>query len=520
LVPVVASAADIEGVFNTYISRVDSKVSRSMEPIEALIEALEDGPEAPEWFWLVRRPEDGVMRAAPTPETADGLCVFRLKRLSTAVGQLLHLSVTDLSWAEDALDAVKTRMFAWQPISSIRATLWYCDFDGEFQLYKDYEACFKKQRFRWFQLTNSKGVRGQVMNSKRFPPDPPDFAGDPALPPEEFAVEVCVGQAWLVGGHANVPGAGCPSSSLVVAAACLRQLWSQAAGAAAADGASEGVAADVAARRRAEAGAGSAPEGSPGHLAGALARTLEAGPSGRAIPGVALEAASEEHAELVRRGITAQGFAEAIAGLEAEALVDDVTAMAPKEAVLGRLFVTLDWLSVRPRASGGFEVPVHMAGQCSGHFHPVFYVATTDDDIFVVIIPFEGFPTVPEAEVFSKCTDMLRNIAPMESPPFKTLAFESAFDVRHWPRTFELEDSAALGADAPGGGPVHVAEVSSLSVGPGRPIPGRLASADTGGKAAGAFGAPVFVVRRPFALCVFHTGIDDLNVPLTASFVT
>lgn len=524
LVPVAATAADIGSVFNTYIARVDSKVARSMESLEGLLEALEDdGPEAPEWFWLVRGGG-----AAPTADTADGLCVFRLRRLSTVVGQLLHLSVTDFAWVEDALDVVKARMFAWQPIRSIRATLWYCDFDGEFQLYKDFEACFKKKRFRWFQLQNSKGVRGSVMNCKRFPPEPPDYPGDPETPAEVFGVEVCLGQAWLLGCPPTQPLtatrrlAGCPSSSLVVAAACLRQFWGQATapagGDAGGDGAAEGVAAEVAAKRRAEAGVGSAPEGSPAHLAAALARVLEAGPAGRAVPGVSCDVAAEDPVEMVRRGIGAQGFAEAVAALRVDALPDTVAALAPSEAVLGRLFVTLDWLSVRSREDGGFEVPVHSVGHCTLHSHPVFFVATTEDDTFVVVIPFQGRPA-PCAEdlVFSKCTELIRNTSPLDVAPYKTLAFVEPFVCRSRPQTSELESPGALGVATAEGGSVHVAEFSTLSVGPGRPTPGRLPGAAPSG--AGAFGGPRFDLRRPFAVCVFHTGIDDLNAPLTATLV-
>lgn len=559
LLPLTATPATVEEVFQRYLARVDPRMSRSMEPWSSLQQALEDeGVGAPEWFWLMRCGSESGPPAGPF--TADGLVVFRLKRMSTTFGQLLHLSVTHASALEAALDVVKSRMFARQPIRSIRTTLWFNDVEGEFQLNRDMEAAFKGKRFRWFQLTNQNGIRGQVMNCARSEEE------DPETPAEEPAIEVCLGQLWLRGcggGGARLEAtrgvaaeAGCPWN-LVLASACLRGIWARDAAAdqpsgcsapqappAVRDAAREGLVRGLlsgalgellakltAVGTKADADAGTAGDGSlpPAALAVSFATALEAGPNSRAVPGVVCEASAADcAAELVRRGSSAPGFAEATAGLGVEELPAAVEALAPKEVVLGRLFLTLDWLAVRPLGGGAFEVPVHAAGVCSKHPQPIFYAATSEDDTFVVVIPWEGAPQPPAPDdLFAACTRVLRATQPQESPPFHALRFEEAFHVRYAVRTTQL-DPVSMGLPSPPASPVgaggrsalcpapgprlHLAEFSSISVGVGREAPGRLAGGGTGAGAA-------FTVRRPFALCIFHTDIDDLNAPLAAGLI-
>jgi hypothetical protein len=60
------------------------------------------------------------------------------------------------------------------PISSLRLTLWYRDVDGTYELDKEVDNAIKSCGFRWFQLTNTNGGgRGQVMQTRRTPDDPP-----------------------------------------------------------------------------------------------------------------------------------------------------------------------------------------------------------------------------------------------------------------------------------------------------------------------------------------------------------
>lgn len=76
-------------------------------------------------------------------------------------------------------------------------------------------------------------------------------------------------------------------------------------------------------------------------------------------------------------------------------------------------------------------------------------------------------------------------------------------------QTAEIASAGALGM--PGDTALHVAEFTSLSVSPGRGMPGRLGGADAG--------KAVFTVKKPFAITLWHTDIDELNVPLAAAMV-
>lgn len=557
LLPVAATKAAAGDLFARFGARVEPAMFKSMDQWESLKEALEDdGAGAPEWFWLLRRDRAGGLPAAASPESADGLVVFRLKRASTTFGQLLHLSVVDAAWVEEALAAVKARMFALLPIKSIRATLWYNNLSGEMQLNKDFAECFKKERFRWFQLLNvSATVRGQVMNCPRLaaPEDPP-------MPAEDFAIEVCLGQVWSRGctgmnGVVHTKRPGMCASNLVLASACLRQFWERDAAAVAAVKEASGetrelALASVAAKEglvrgllsgelekllsrfspvappsEGQGAAGGGGSISSTALTVSLAKALDAGGKKcRSVPGALVEAAGSalEGAELVQRGMVAPGFAVATVGLALEPLPHSIEAMVPAEVVLGRLFVSLDWLGVVQLPGGGFQVPVLSAAACSRHPHPVFYMGTSEDDVFVVIIPWTGVPVPAEEGIFAACTDVVRNTMPMPKPPVQALRFDGAFDVRRTVRSFELPDTAAqldLPAAPVAAGPrrsggMRCSEFSSISVAIGRPAPGRLPDGDAAAASA------VLLVQRPFAFCLIHTEIDDLNVPLSATLVS
>merc|ERR1712217_466560 len=106
-------------------------------------------------------------------------------------------------------------------------------------------------------------------------------------------------------------------------------------------------------------------------------------------------------------------------------------AMGCAEIAFGRLFVTLDFQSVTVLDEGdAFEVPVHVAGLCPSHPHPVFYAATSEEESFVVIIPWAGVASLPPSDeaCFVACTEILRVTKPMDTPPFRALRL-SSFDV-------------------------------------------------------------------------------------------
>eukprot|EP00405_Crypthecodinium_cohnii_P045049 CAMPEP_0206584294 /NCGR_PEP_ID=MMETSP0325_2-20121206/35628_1 /ASSEMBLY_ACC=CAM_ASM_000347 /TAXON_ID=2866 /ORGANISM="Crypthecodinium cohnii, Strain Seligo" /LENGTH=946 /DNA_ID=CAMNT_0054091407 /DNA_START=219 /DNA_END=3060 /DNA_ORIENTATION=- len=570
LSPILVTKESAGEVFSQYISRVDPRIAKSMDGWERLEEALEDdGVSAPEWFWLSRRDKG----PAQAETMADGLVVFRLQRHSVTFGQLLHLSVVDESFVDDALEAVKAWMFTFQPIKAIRTTLWFNDTNpdtGKIDVNKQFEAHFMKTRFKWFTLCNTNGgVRGKTLQRPRG--EPPD---DPQVPAESFGLEVCLGQVWLRGCRGSAgptTSTSCASSSIVLSSAALQQFWTR----------------DALAVQQAKEASGEAKELADAHaavkeglvrsllsgqldrlmtkfapqalhsvsgkdeeqsvplgassssrslgLTKALAKLL--GPAGvpkrgRSVPGTIIQAADSPTAglELVRSGLSAEGYSEAIRGLSLqESVTGAVEALLPEETVLARLHLSLDWMGVSAYQDGSFEVALQAVGNCSRHPQPVFYVGTGDEEVFVVVIPWTGLPLPDEEAIYVECTDILRATVPMERSPYQALRFPSEFDVRRKMASSSLPDApstlelpgAASGAGGDGASPtvppgsvytspVQMLHFSSLSVGPGRHTPGKLPGSNS---------VSVFEVQRPFALCLFHTEIDDLNAPLTATLV-
>jgi hypothetical protein len=93
---------------------------------------------------------------------------------ATPVGLVLCFGVVAHDRLEPAITAIRAEMMKALPISSLRLTLWYRDVDGSFELDKTAENAIKGCGFRWFQLTNTADQRrGQVMQTRRSPDDPP-----------------------------------------------------------------------------------------------------------------------------------------------------------------------------------------------------------------------------------------------------------------------------------------------------------------------------------------------------------
>mmetsp|Transcript_51114 Transcript_51114/g.119703 ORF Transcript_51114/g.119703 Transcript_51114/m.119703 type:complete len:848 (+) Transcript_51114:51-2594(+) len=529
--------------YQEYIARVHKRLVLTMEPWESLQKLFHEEGGSLEWFWLRRRRKDGEEGDPAPPEdsqetasSADGLAIYRLRKMSKTFGQLIHVSVAgellDLSVLSDAVAAVRTRMFAWLPIQCIRTTLWYVDKgDGGMEVDTEIAQCFKDLYFKWFQLLNADKRRGQVLNRPRAD------EVDPPMQPDAPSVELCLGQAWLHASTSSVPlsqssrSSSC-SQNLVVAACCMKSLWARQTGPSAGGTATnaqtatvresmqEGLVRGLQSGKLMELLARCAPVGTragdgdgdmladnPASLALDLGRSLEATASG--VPGVHCES-SDDAAALLRRLGSAVGYAEASLGLGVEALPDAVASMAPKDAAFGRLFVTLDWHKVVVVDSESFEVPVHFMGNSPKHAAPIFYMATSEDDMFVVVIPWSNLPLPREEAVFGTCTEILRSTTPMTGKlPFTAIRL-SGFALRSPMQTAEIADKEALGFRD--GMPMHVAEFASLLVSAGREMPGRLSDGPQMGE--------TYHLTRPFIFALWHTAIDDLNVPLAAMFVT
>eukprot|EP00929_Paragymnodinium_shiwhaense_P007176 TRINITY_DN111111_c0_g1_i1.p1 TRINITY_DN111111_c0_g1~~TRINITY_DN111111_c0_g1_i1.p1 ORF type:complete len:866 (-),score=190.63 TRINITY_DN111111_c0_g1_i1:125-2722(-) len=528
--PVSATKASIQEEFERHLTKVSKAVSDSFETWKELAAGLQDdGPGALEWYWL--RP------AAEGPDTEPaGLVVFRIKKMSTSFGQLLHISMLDEEMLADALESVKTYMLATLPVQSIRVTLWYVDAGEGLKVNPHVNDVFKGRGFRWFQLCNMSGRRGQVMQCKRQPA--PD---DPEQPQELPSIEVCLGQAWMRGGAKTSPQLrrrGDCALSLTLGAVCVQQLYNRSDTAKEEAAAAAALAASAAnARKNACEGlvkallsgefdrflskckpvslevessdqADGQQQGAGNNIA-VVDRVAKAlGSQAPRVPGIMCQC-SDDASSLVRQGLSMEGYAMAAVGLGAETLPEMLEAMRPQDSSFGRLFVTLDWASCIPAAdSSSFEVAVHAVGSCSNYKHPVIYLATSEDDTFIVIIPCDKMAP-KEDLVFATCADILKRTEPLGDAPYKAVSLPS-LSARQSMRIVDIADPSAFRL---GDASLSVAEFGALAMSAGRTMPGRLrgAASEESGK--------VFKVQRPFMLAVFHTEIEELNVPLVATLI-
>merc|ERR1719162_436905 len=135
----------------------------------------------------------------------------------------------------------------------------------------------------------------------------------------------------------------------------------------------------------------------------------------------------------------------------------------------------MDWHTVFAVDDQTLEVPLMAAGRVPWHPHSISYVQTTDEDIYVVVIPFAGVADAPrEDQAFTCSTEMLRAIQPVDPMPFSSIRLTS-FNAASPVRMTEIEDASALRGG--GASALHVAEFGTLLLSHGRVTPGRLAPA-------------------------------------------
>jgi hypothetical protein len=119
----------------------------------------------------------------PDAASADALVVACERAgAKVPVGLILCLGVVKPEKITAVVDAARAEILRSMPVGMVRLTMWYRDEANEFKLDKDTEDAIKacQPPWKWFQLTNTDdGKRGQVMQTRRFPP--PD-GPDPALP--------------------------------------------------------------------------------------------------------------------------------------------------------------------------------------------------------------------------------------------------------------------------------------------------------------------------------------------------
>eukprot|EP00913_Durusdinium_trenchii_P007445 g6999.t1 len=161
--------------------------------------------------------------------------------------------------------------------------------------------------------------------------------------------------------------------------------------------------------------------------------------------------------------------------------------------------MTLEWQEVRMIDEQFFEVPVTAAAQCAGHPHPLLYLSTSEEGIFVVLVPWQGLAMKDEDTVGKTGLQDFK-----EAPSSVTLW---NFDARRAVRACNV-DGVPLEMD----GKLHVLEFESLAVSSGRIMPGKLSQEAIDSSSS-------FPLQRPFALCLWHNDMDELNAPLSVTMV-
>lgn len=509
------SESAAQELFERYIQRVPEDLVQNTDTWQALAASLQGsgndprpvrGPLALEFFWLKRKDPDSD-GLTPTAETAEGLCVFQLQRSGgKPVGQLRHFSVLSMDIFEEALTSVKNLMFARLPVMSIRYVIWCREKgeDGKLKANTAVEDALKNLCFRWFRFENNKSVRGKV----------------PSL-------EVCLGQVWLRGASVHMKtvqyagnlalAAGClralkgkdeadapPPESLLdsVAAAawasCKRSLQS-----AVFSGQLDHLLQHLTPMRLENAKSKETGERSSTALTCRMVQQME---EGFELPEVMCQAVNEAP-ELVRRGLTQAALRQAVEGLNTETMVETLTQRNAKDGSFGRMVLALEWQQVNVLDENTFEVPVAAAARSLSHPHPLMYLATSDECIFVVAIPWHGL-AVKDEDFFTSVTYLLRDATPMEPCPISSVQLFN-LDVRQAVRPCNVDASPL----AMGKTPLHVMDFSSLSVSTGRWMPGKLATEMS------AAANQRFTLQRPFALCLWHNDMDELNAPLFATMV-
>lgn len=513
----------VQELFERFLARVPEPLARSTDSWSQLEAARgEDarpvrGPFGLEWFWLL--PKGGS--ETPGPETAEGLGVFQLQRSGgKTVAQLRHFSVVKLELFKEGLCCLKNLMFARLPAASIRMVLWCQEQgeDGKVMANSQVEAILKELCFRWFRFENKRGLRGKEMQRPR-------GEEDPEMPLEVPSLEFCIGQVWLRGASSQskpVPYSG----NLALAAGCLRALkgkddhdapppeslldsvaaaaWAtckQSLQNAAFSGALDALLSELrplrleAPKEGKDAGVRSSVA-----LTRCLVKQMEEGVE---LPEAICQAVNESP-ELVRRGLSQAALQQAAMGLQTEKLPDLVTQMKAKDGCFGRLVMTLEWQEVRMIDEQFFEVPVTAAAQCAGHPHPLLYLSTSEEGIFVVLVPWQGL-AMKDEDLFASCTYLLRDAVPLEEAPSSVTLWN--FDARRAVRACNV-DGVPLEMD----GKLHVLEFESLAVSSGRIMPGKLSQEAIDSSSS-------FPLQRPFALCLWHNDMDELNAPLSVTMV-
>ncbi|CAE8585535.1 unnamed protein product [Polarella glacialis] len=563
LVPVGASEDGMQAIFQRYMTRVPEAVTKTLdcswERLEAETTKARDQAGDPlEWYWLMPAEAAGAAEEAPTsaigPDSALGLVAYRVQRgASASHGHICHLSLAPtggdqaLAWLEllpGAVDAVRTEMFRSLPISSLRITLWYADYeDGKFRLNKDADAICKQAGFRWFQLANSSdGKRGQIMSLRRVEerdPAAPEDAADVSLasclvlPHKAAAAKDATENEADKAGMADVR----PPCNALVLAECLRRHTLQPDG------------------DEPEPGSVSASANLVQQLLHRLTYRQDGRKSGvsliRSLDSSSPQACTAFATECLKDAVEDAGDPKSwlCAASGAGEKVADGEGKAP-HALCGGLALAVNWKDhlVNPAEPAWASVAVHATGGKEGTHrdNPVAYLATEDDEIFVMVwkLPSE-LSDFSDQGVYDLARRLLKEAPPSEGGDERAISQVLLPRIQFCaPSSADIPKSmleAAPVAEKGDGEAAAVASPSPATAGASPPAsamdfersrellsmrlqarpPGRGVLQRSSAAAAGVAAGPGATLRLDgkFLFAVWHDKYDDLEVPLFVSLV-
>eukprot|EP00397_Hematodinium_sp_SG-2012_P018888 GEMP01019375.1.p1 GENE.GEMP01019375.1~~GEMP01019375.1.p1 ORF type:complete len:840 (+),score=163.52 GEMP01019375.1:29-2548(+) len=268
-----------------------------------------------------------------------GAFAFKLKKGAPAACVVTYVTVA-LENLATALVAIKHYVFTNVVVGSIRITLWYIGDGDNYHLDREIEEVLTEHKFGWFTLTNTADRRrGQVYNCRRTKEDPPMPDSQACVRAQVYAIP-----SSAEGGSPNNPSGCGLLSSDVIRAFHL-------------DGSNAQPSRVI-----------SMSSQLPARIPATRTKLLDA------------TDAFDEFFEVF--GPNAPIF---------PTRADPSARRLPARLPCGALAVELDWPleTLVEWDAETFTVKAHMVGLSSPSQCPVVYLATDDEDIFVVVIPLD-----------------------------------------------------------------------------------------------------------------------------------
>merc|ERR1711985_61187 len=184
--------------------------------------------------------------------------------------------------------------------------------------------------------------------------------------------------------------------------------------------------------------------------------------------------------------------------------------------ICGGTTLTVDWLRCNQETNPQLDwmtylrVPVRMLAKSPNVEHPLSYIGTSDEDIFVIVWPCQKDDAQSREDFLKTCVGVIRNVEQMEDPlPFDEVLLPR-FELQTFQASIDIHKPAfrSLRCDD-----IHrPKEVVSVELTAGQPYRGALKPAVPQVKKE-PFALPV-TGTGSFVFCIWHAKLDDLEEPL------